>query len=83
MQVESKAEVVFPTAEQDLISCPLHAGQGLLRRDFLAGCSPRIGAGWQQKLLGLDISVSGKFLLEVLVSNLDMHRIGSRGRWLG
>ena len=55
----------FPTAEQDLISCHLHAGQGLLRRDFLAGCSPRIGAGWKQKLLDLDIPVSGQFLLEV------------------
>ena len=32
---------------------------------FLAGCSPRIGAGWQQKLLDLDIPVSGQFLLEV------------------
>ena len=34
-------------------------------RIFLAGCSPRIGAGWQQKLLDLDIPVSGQFLLEV------------------
>ena len=53
------------------------------RAGFLAGCSPRIGAGWQQKLLDLDISASGQFLLEVLVSNSDMPRIGSRGRWLG
>ena len=55
----------------------------LVGLDFLAGCSPRIGAGWQQKLLDLDISASGQFLLEVLVSNSDMPRIGSRGRWLG
>ena len=55
----------------------------LVGPDFLAGCSPRIGAGWQQKLLDLDISASGQFLLEVLVSNSDMPRIGSRGRWLG